>query len=218
MGGTISKSKIFVYPKQHQSKRFSCSTSSSERTMVEPATESNNADSVNKKPSILPNNNFFGNLRDPKKKKEKKVQQYHYTANISSISRRKPKHHKKKKVVTKSIIGRPSNFKHLNNSTHMHHLKDGDDDEADKIAAQMIVLSGLIKPLPNDDKMPIIPPRSSSYGNSIYIKQFPIPATTSIATPSIKKNKKKVVGMKNSSISKSSIARKRAHRAAKKIS
>lgn len=108
MGGTISKSKIFIYPKQHQSKRFSCSTSSSERTMVEPATESNNADSVNKKPSILPNNNFFGNLRDSKKKK---VQQYHRTANVSSISRRKPKHHKKKKVVTKSIIGRPSNFK-----------------------------------------------------------------------------------------------------------
>ncbi|GAA5800519.1 hypothetical protein HPULCUR_005954 [Helicostylum pulchrum] len=134
MGGTISKSKIFIYPKQHQSKRFSCSTSSSERTMVEPATESNNADSVNKKPSILPNNNFFGNLRDSKKKK---VQQYHRTAN------------------------------HLNNSTHIHHLKDGDsdddNDEADKIAAQMIVLSGLIKPLPNNDKMPIIPPRSSSY-------------------------------------------------------
>lgn len=108
MGGTISKSKIFVYPKQHESKRFSCSTSSSERTMVEPVTESNNADSVNKKPFILPNTNFFGNLRDSKKKK---VQQYHYTANVSSISRRKPKHHKKKKVVTKSIIGRPSNFK-----------------------------------------------------------------------------------------------------------
>lgn len=112
MGGTISKSKIFVSPKQSHSKQFSCSTTSSERTMVDPTTELKDVDGVNKKPSILPNNSFFGNFRDQKRKnKDKKVQQYHYTANISSMSRRRPKYNKKKKVVTKSIIGRPSNFK-----------------------------------------------------------------------------------------------------------
>lgn len=103
----------------------------------------------------------------------------------------------------------------------------------------MIILSTLIKPLPaNDDiKIPIIPPRFSSYGNSIYLeKENPVkplsskvaPArkalgySSSINTSSIKKSKKEVVGMNNhgSIPSRSSVAarnrRTAAHRAAKK--
>lgn len=86
MGSSLSKSKTFDVPKQ-QPNRFSCSTSSSERTMVEP--ESNN-----KKPSILTKHNFF---------RTKKT-------TVKSLSKRK--HYKRKSVVvTKSIIGRPTNFK-----------------------------------------------------------------------------------------------------------
>lgn len=44
------------------------------------------------------------------------------------------------------------------------------------MAAQMITLAALIKPLPDMDPNktltpPVIPPRTSSYGNHIYIKQ-----------------------------------------------
>lgn len=204
MGSSLSKTKIFDVPKQH---RFSCSTTSSERTMVEP-------EKTNKKPSLLTKNHFFHTKK----------------SNVKSLSKRK--HYKRKSVVTKSIIGKPTNFKvcifkgplffffllipqniqHLNSSTHMD-----DDDEVTKkiacnliiqiahfyipppkkkktakIAAQMLILSSLIKPLPMEGNIPIIPPRVSSYNSHLYAKD--IPATTS---PSIKK-KKKVVGMKNS--------------------
>jgi hypothetical protein len=78
----------------------------------------------------------------------------------------------------------------------------------------MMILSALIKPLPMDDMVLVIPPRTSSYGNSIYVKENPInkslPKAKGPSYPSIKKNKKKV-GMKNGSIPirASTAARKR---------
>jgi hypothetical protein len=88
----------------------------------------------------------------------------------------------------------------------------------------MIALATLIKPLPNSlpDKTPIIPPRTSSYGNEAYLKSYSIPlpplhaspksrkTKRSAATPSsIKKTKKNQV--KYVSIGKTSMARKHIH-------
>ncbi|KAG2198987.1 hypothetical protein INT47_013171 [Mucor saturninus] len=135
-----------------------CSTTSSQRTMVADEPPKTN----NKKPFIKPK--FFRNKQ--------------------SLAKRK--HYKRKSVVTKSIIGRPTNFKHLNSSTHMDN-----EDESAKIAAQMLILSSLIKPLPKDGNIPIIPPRSSSYSNHIIVKDF---HATSI------KKRKPVAGMKKNSL------------------
>ncbi|CEP17593.1 hypothetical protein [Parasitella parasitica] len=103
----------------------------------------------------------------------------------------------KKVIVTKSIIGKPTNFKHLNCSSKIY-TNDIDNDatttESPSLEAQMVALAALIKPLPKDTtkekelpQLPVIPPRNSSYGNHIYLEQYaallPSPPSSVLSSP-----------------------------------
>jgi hypothetical protein len=133
MGNALSsRSKKVDHQPQSKSSNFSCSTASSERTMVQqppfsssPDNTSTNVDETSihnnnkRKPSIMPNNKFFDNMRNiTSKTREKKTQHFLHPVHVNntSLAKRKAKYNnnnkrkKKTAVVTKSIIGRPTNF------------------------------------------------------------------------------------------------------------
>jgi hypothetical protein len=114
MGSSVSKTKTMSMITTGKLKTGfpSSTTSSSERTLVEESAESK---TKKKKPSILPNGSFFNIARAPRTKEskhiyKKPVQNYHHTSiKKTTVSRKKPK--SKKKNISKSIIGKPTNFK-----------------------------------------------------------------------------------------------------------
>ncbi|KAK4509548.1 uncharacterized protein ATC70_007900 [Mucor velutinosus] len=193
MGNSVSKTKVFSVNlrnkiSQTQSNRDSRQEPSSpHRTLVKsdlPSTSSRMA-----KPSVLKNHNFFSNKRNATKKSTPVHRQHRQHASVknTTLSRKKPKY-KKKVVITKSIIGRPTNFKHLTCTRNDMDNEDGDN-ESSTMAAQMIALAALIKPLPDMDPEktltpPIIPPRNSSYSNHIYIQQIALSIPSPPSPPS----------------------------------
>lgn len=112
MGNSVSKAKTLgvISIGRRKSDFPSSTTSSSERTLVEESTEKK------KKPSILPNGSFFNNSRTRRtresKPTNKKLAQNYHNASVrkTTVSRKKPRT-KKKTNITKSIIGKPTNFK-----------------------------------------------------------------------------------------------------------
>lgn len=67
----------------------------------------------------------------------------------------------------------------------------------------MIAIAGLIKPLPNSmSETPNIPPRTSSYHNGTYLKNYPIHPTP-LSPPSKPRKNKRLVDAPVSSIKKS---------------
>lgn len=80
------------------------------RTLVE--SDLSSTPSKMTKPSILQNHSFFNNVRKAKKKSTPIVHQHrqHTSVKNTTLSRKKPRF-KKKVIITKSIIGKPTNFK-----------------------------------------------------------------------------------------------------------
>lgn len=189
---------------------YHCSTVSSDKTMVNSIPGESKklfvfSNTHKDKPSMLPSKSFFGKMRLKNKMRGDNARPSQ--TNHNSLSRRNNIKTNRKKVaiaITKSMIGKPTNFKHINSSTakfnQMQVMADNDDEDS-KIAAQMAILSNMIKPLSSneDSEIPVIPLRTSSYSNDVYIKQFPIPETTIRVNSSMRKNRKKVTGMKSSS-------------------
>lgn len=129
MGNSVSKAKIInvISTGGRKSDFPSFTTSSSERTVVEKMNhESGHSKSEKKEPSILPNRFFFNHTRNSRFKgskpaRKKTTENCHYVSiKKSTISPKNTKARKKKKAnITKSIIGKPTNFKVYNTAT-MH--------------------------------------------------------------------------------------------------
>ncbi|EPB81416.1 hypothetical protein HMPREF1544_11878 [Mucor circinelloides 1006PhL] len=184
MGNSASKTKTFSANLRNKINQAMPNHDSQQeppsphRTLVE--SDLSSTPSKMTKPSILQNHSFFNNVRKAKKKSAPIVHQHrqHTSVKNTTLSRKKPRF-KKKVIITKSIIGKPTNFKHLTcTRNHADDMDNNDDNnESSAMAAQMIALAALIKPLPDMDPdktltPPIIPPRNSSYGNHIYIQQI----------------------------------------------
>ncbi|KAL9546764.1 hypothetical protein MBANPS3_006510 [Mucor bainieri] len=194
MGNSVSKTKAFSVNLRNKinqaqpNREGQQEPSSPHRTLVE--SDLLSAPNKMSKPSVLQNHSFFNNKTKATKKKSTPVhrqQRQHASVKSSTLSRKKPKY-KKKVVITKSIIGRPTNFKHLTCTKNGMDNEDGNN-EATTMAAQMIALAALIKPLPDIDPEktltpPIIPPRHSSYNNHIYIQKIALSLPSPPSPPS----------------------------------
>ncbi|GAN06719.1 hypothetical protein MAM1_0133d06207 [Mucor ambiguus] len=193
MGNSVSKTKVFSVNlrnkiNQTQSNRDDRQEPSSpHRTLVE--SDLSSALKQMDLPSVLQNHGFFSNKTKAKKKPSPVHRQYRQHASVknTTLSRKKAKH-KKKVVITKSIIGRPTNFKHLTCTRNDMDNEEGNN-ESSTMAAQMIALAALIKPLPDMDPEktltpPIIPPRHSSYSNHFYIQHIGLSLPSPPSPPS----------------------------------
>ncbi|KAI8646628.1 hypothetical protein BD408DRAFT_479847 [Parasitella parasitica] len=158
MGNSASKTKTFGLNLRNKISQTTGDMQeiSSQRKLIELNKDKHNESKV----SILKDNGFLNPMKKAKTPKK---------------SPKKSKY--KKVIVTKSIIGKPTNFKHLTCSKSYTDDMENGYTESPSLEAQMIALAALIKPLPdNTDKelppLPVIPPRNSSYGNHIYLEQY----------------------------------------------
>lgn len=117
MGSSASNLKGASFLHIRKVDSFSCSTVSSERTMVHPISGESKKSSIfntkhRNKTSMLPNKNFFGNICRKSNTKEDNAR--FNPASPNSLSRRNNAKVNRKKVaaaITKSMIGKPTNFK-----------------------------------------------------------------------------------------------------------
>lgn len=117
MGNSVSKTKTFsvnLRNKINQTTGDKQEISSPHRTLVESDKNNDDFAARNKtKPSILQNHNFFNNAKNTKMTKKpvpNRQNRQHASIKNTTLSRKKPKF-KKKVIITKSIIGKPTNFK-----------------------------------------------------------------------------------------------------------
>ena len=117
MGNSVSKTKTFsvnLRNKINQTTGNKPETSSPHRTLVESDKYKDDMPTRNKtKPSILQNRSFFSDAKKTKMAKKpisNRQNRQHASIKNSTLSRKKPKF-KKKVIITKSIIGKPTNFK-----------------------------------------------------------------------------------------------------------